>query len=245
MSTTNTNKSTNKPKINTSSIETQQQLRTAKMDKLRQLGFDPYPVDSQKDFDIGFVKFWFDIIHKFDLNLIASDETNFLLEHYFYQAMFPSTLLETFEEKIQMRHTVRQMGMDPDNDIDTEDTSFDEEIISQMRGLLPELKNKSKDQKEKLFYDLIVDKSELDSSGQTNLGEGIELILQPNQIVTLCGRIKTIRTSGKIAFAVLEDESCPEGIQVILKKDILNQSIDDRFGMIFSVDNIKEKLEIE
>ena len=137
------------------------------------------------------------------------------------------------------------MGMDPDNDIDTEDTSFDEEIISQMRGLLPELKNKSKDQKEKLFYDLIVDKSELDSSGQTNLGEGIELILQPNQIVTLCGRVKTIRTSGKIAFAVLEDESCPEGIQIILKKDILNQSIDDRFGMIFSVDNIKEKLEIE
>lgn len=39
--------------------------------------------------------------------------------------------------------------------------------------------------------------------------------------ITLAGRIKSKRTSGKIAFATVEDESLPEGFQFIFKKDTL------------------------
>jgi lysyl-tRNA synthetase, class II len=43
----------------------------------------------------------------------------------------------------------------------------------------------------------------------------------PTSEVFLSARVKTIRMSGKIAFYVLEDESLPEGFQVIIKKDVL------------------------
>jgi lysyl-tRNA synthetase, class II len=40
----------------------------------------------------------------------------------------------------------------------------------------------------------------------------------------LAGRLKTIRMSGKIAFLVIEDESFPQGFQLIVKSDELPQS---------------------
>ncbi len=43
----------------------------------------------------------------------------------------------------------------------------------------------------------------------------------PTNETTLAGRVKTIRMSGKIAFFVLEDESNPQGFQLILKHDEL------------------------
>jgi lysyl-tRNA synthetase, class II len=43
----------------------------------------------------------------------------------------------------------------------------------------------------------------------------------PSVSTVLAGRIKTIRMSGRIAFFVLEDESYPNGFQLILKKDQL------------------------
>jgi lysyl-tRNA synthetase class II len=229
--------------INTSNIEAQKQIRIQKMNKLKALGFDPFPVTSHRDFDIGFIKFWFDFLHKFDLIKLESDDSNFLLEHYLYQSMFPPTLVETFEEKIQMRHTVRQMGMDPDSDIDSNDIDYDENTVQQIRSLLPNLQNKNKLEKEDLFYGLVVDKSEVDSTAPS--GEGITLSLSKNQTLTIAGRIKKIRASGKIIFAVIEDESCPEGIQVILKKDVLNRSTKEILDQTFSAENIKKQLGLE
>lgn len=39
--------------------------------------------------------------------------------------------------------------------------------------------------------------------------------------VTLAGRIKTLRLSGKIGFTTMEDESCIDGFQFIFKSDLL------------------------
>ena len=50
-----------------------------------------------------------------------------------------------------------------------------------------------------------------------------ENIRTENKTVTVCGRIKTKRGSGKIGFIVLEDESLPSGFQVVLKVDDLPQ----------------------
>jgi lysyl-tRNA synthetase class II len=228
--------------LNTSNIETQRRLRIEKMNKLLALGFDPFPVKSTRDYTIGFVKFWFQLIHKFDFSTIGADETNFLVEHYLYQAIFPPSLLETFEEKISMRHTARQMGIDPDDDIDTVETVYDEEILAEIRSLLPELSSKTREEKERLFYQLLVEKGETNASGEIEEAEGVEISLKPNQIVTLAGRIKTKRVSGKIAFAVIEDESSPEGLQFVFKKDTLDMTIEEKVREAFSPENIKQKL---
>lgn len=45
--------------------------------------------------------------------------------------------------------------------------------------------------------------------------------------ITLAGRIKSKRNSGKIAFATVEDESLPDGFQFIFKKDFLDASTDE------------------
>ena len=61
-------------------------------------------------------------------------------------------------------------------------------------------------------YDLFTVKNFFTNNFPTNL---------PAEKCNLVGRIKTIRMSGKIAFFVLEDESLPQGFQLIIKKDKL------------------------
>jgi lysyl-tRNA synthetase class 2 len=51
---------------------------------------------------------------------------------------------------------------------------------------------------------------------------GDERIGKDEKNITLAGRIKSKRVSGKIAFATVEDESLPEGFQFIFKRDILD-----------------------
>lgn len=48
--------------------------------------------------------------------------------------------------------------------------------------------------------------------------------LTSKDLITLSGRVKSKRGSGKIAFATVEDESLPEGFQFVFKKDELSES---------------------
>ena len=233
--------SDNNSTINSSSIDFQRKLRNDKATELRARGFDPYPVDSHRDYTIGFVKFWFDLVHKFDFEKLEPDDENFLLEYFLSLAMFPPSLLETLEEKIHFRHTARQMGIDPDDQeiTDKEEEEDDNAILEEIKNLLPLNNNKSKEEKEKLLatYLEVKDENE-DNSGMTRK-------FIKGDKVTIVGRIKVKRTSGKIAFAVLEDESCPEGFQLIFKSDTLAESYEDKMKANFSVDNLKEILNVE
>jgi lysyl-tRNA synthetase class II len=230
--------------INTSSIEMQRTLRIEKTNRLRELGFDPYKVESYKDFNIDFVKFWFDFTHKFDIEKLEIDDNNYVLEHYLAQAIFPQTLIETMEEKIQFRHTARQMGIDPD-DHDSVDMKFDDELINEIRTCIPGILSKTPEQKEKLLYAYLAEEGEMDQNGEIPEPDGLVVQLQKNQIATLCGRIKTKRVSGKIAFVSLEDESCPEGFQIVLKKDDLDSEVRTKMLQIFDPVNIKNKLQLD
>ncbi len=232
----NTNSNANNL-ANTSNIESQIALRVEKMNKLKEFGFDPFPVVSKRDFSIGFVKFWFNFTHKFDLSQLQTDDSNYLLEHYLAQALFPQSLLETMEEKLHIRNTARQMGIDPDEKDDFDETKIDEKLINTIRDLFPDLLKKSKEEKEKLLAGYLLDISDDDESTAENLV--VQLV--PNQRITLVGRIKDKRGSGKIAFANLEDESCPEGFQVIFKKDLL-ENTRNKFVAIFSPETITQKL---
>jgi lysyl-tRNA synthetase class II len=229
---------------NTSSIDTQRKLRIEKVNKLRELGFDPFKVESYRDFNIDFVKFWFDFTHKFDLENLEIDDNNYVLEHYLAQAIFPQTLIETMEEKIQFRHTARQMGIDPD-DPDSVDMKFDDDLINEIRACIPGILQKNNEQKEKLLYAYLAEEGEVDQNGEIPEPDGLVVQLQKNQIATLCGRVKTKRVSGKIAFVTLEDESCPEGFQIVLKKDDLDSDVRTKLLQIFDTTNIKNKLQID
>ncbi|MBC7471779.1 MAG: DUF2000 family protein [candidate division SR1 bacterium] len=50
-----------------------------------------------------------------------------------------------------------------------------------------------------------------------------KIVSDTERKVTLAGRLKVKRVSGKIAFGILEDESLPSGFQVIFKSDILSE----------------------
>jgi hypothetical protein len=233
--------SDNNSTINSSSIDFQKKLRNDKAIELRARGFDPYPVDSHRDFPIGFVKFWFDLVHKFDFNKLEPDEDNFLLEYFLSLIIFPPTLLETLEEKIHFRHTARQMGIDPDEEEITakEDDENDSEIIEEIKLLLPQNGRKTKVEKEKLLAAYLEQKDE----NEENSGM-IKKFIKGDKI-TIAGRLKTKRTGGKIAFGVLEDESCPEGFQLILKSDLLGQTFEEKMKNSFSIENLKSVLEVE
>jgi lysyl-tRNA synthetase class II len=226
---------------NTSNIDSQRNIRVQKMNLLKELGFDPFPVTSYKSHTIGFIKFWFALVHKFDFAKIGLDEANYLVEYYLYQGVFPPTLLEVFEEKIHLRRTARQMGIDPDDSIEKQDISFDEEIVSEIRSLLPTIGEVSKVNRE-LYYDQFLIQGDSDGVNKYEEEEMIKLGLQKNQMVTVCGRIKTKRLSGKIAFCVLEDESCPDGLQIILKKDSLEIDSLSQIKSAFSKLNLEKYL---
>lgn len=231
----------NSQSINSSSIDFQRTLRNDKATQLRAKGFDPYPVDSHRDFSIGFVKFWFDLVHKFDFSKLDPDEDNFLLEYFLSLAMFPPSLLETLEEKIHFRHTARQMGIDPDDEeiTDKEEEEDDNEILDEIKSLLVLNGSKNKEDKEKFLTQYLEPRDENEESS------GMNRTFVKGDRITLAGRLKTKRTSGKIAFGVLEDESCPEGFQLVFKSDTLNQTFEEKLKHAFSVENLRLVLDLE
>ena len=148
------------------------------------------------------------------------------------------------EEKIQFRHTARQMGIDPD-DQDNVDIKFDDDLINEIRACIPEILSKTPEQKEKLLYAYLTEEGEIDYNGEIPEPDGLVVRLQKNQVATLCGRVKTKRISGKIAFVTLEDESCTDGFQIICKKDELDSDVRTKMLQTFDPVNIRNKLQLD
>ena len=225
-----TNQNTEKTNQNTSfsSIETQQKLRADKIYLLKKAGHNPFTPYSQRDFSLGFIKFWFDFVHKFDLSKVDSDENPYTLYYFLEQVLFPQSLVEQFEEKIQLRYTVRQMGLDPDEEEGKIDDEFDQETILEARKILPLIAKTREDLRLKFLRELVslTDLEDYNSpeGEEENLNMEDFTTFKPNQQVTLAGRIKSKRVSGKIAFATVEDENCPDGFQFIFKKDDLEKN---------------------
>ena len=220
----------------TSSNLSQRDIRIEKMHILKLMGLDPFTPYSHRDFDLGCIKFWFKFIHDFDLNKLNLDvhdsEDVGMLDYFLDQVLFPQGLVEKMEERLHIRNTVRQMGLDPDDEQDYQQ-EFEPEVLSQAVSLLPDLKKYSKERRRELKNQLIIE-AELDDSDSDYVSTDSEefdmvtsnqelvVTLKPNQMITLAGRIKTKRISGKIAFGIMEDESCPEGFQFVFKRDLLD-----------------------
>ncbi len=217
--TTNQNKA--KSAISFSSIDTQRDIRIEKLKKLRSLGIDPFTPNSRRDFELDFIKHWFDFIHKFNYSpIIEEDEELNNFDYFLHLVLFPRTLLEKMEEKLHLRYTVRQMGLDPDEDEDVFGEDFDQSTIDEARVCLGAVLKLSEDRRMDMLRTYLNYVPLHENDKEENEGR-LTISVKANQKVTLSGRIKSKRTSGKIAFATVEDEHCPDGFQFILKKDDL------------------------
>jgi lysyl-tRNA synthetase class 2 len=211
--------------ISYSSAETQKKLRLQKLEELKKNGIDPFTSESKRDFSLGFIRFWFDFVHKFDFTKVFDGEEEDLLnlDYFLQQVLFPRTLLERMEDKIQLRYTVREMGLDPDQENHDFDEEYESEIVEEARNFLYNLRNITDDQKTEYLRQYL--KYGEDENTEEDTPDELKITLDPNQIVILAGRLKSKRVSGKIAFGTIEDESLPEGFQFIFKKDELTEDV--------------------
>ena len=200
-----------------SSIEAQRALRIEKMNQLKALGHDPFAVKSHRDFTLGFVAFWFNFIHDYNLDKFVQQYPDTDTQFYFLeQVLFPTSLLEKQEERILLKEIAKDMDLDLEAGLEPE---FSETELNQARKFFPNLWTLPETTKEQYLKTLFNIPNRQDDTTEL---EPSKIVLKPKQKITLAGRIKSKRVSGKIAFTTMEDESLPEGFQFVFKQDLLD-----------------------
>jgi len=200
-----------------SSIEAQRALRIEKMNQLKALGHDPFAVKSHRDFTLGFVAFWFNFIHDYNLDKFVQQYPDTDTQFYFLeQVLFPTSLLEKQEERILLKEIAKDMDLDLEVGLEPE---FSETELNQARKFFPSLWTLPETTKEQYLKTLFNIPNRQDDTTEL---EPSKIVLKPKQKITLAGRIKSKRVSGKIAFTTMEDESLPEGFQFVFKQDLLD-----------------------
>jgi lysyl-tRNA synthetase, class II len=202
--------------ISLSSIEHNRDLRIAKLTQIREAGFDPYAIESKRDFRLDFVSFWFDFVNKTNFDEVIADIAPLTLDYFLHQVLFPKNILEQAEEKLHIRSALKSMGLDPDDDR-FKGQGIPEKIIG-YREYFPKMNEVTDDQKYSLMAKYL--KVRMNKSG---IQKYLEPNLRTSQRVTLVGRLKTKRASGKIGFGSVEDESYPQGFQFIFRSDLLTE----------------------
>jgi lysyl-tRNA synthetase, class II len=193
-----------------SSIEHQRDLRIAKIQPLMDLGQEPYAINSKRDFNLFFLAFWFRFVHNIGLEEVVSSVAPYSVEYFLYQVLFPKSALDRAEEMVRVKNFLKQSGLDPYDEKIMQ--AYDAEKISAAREHFPMLSQLNTDQKIDLLNAFLV----YTVSTKTPKSAFVK-----NQTVTLVGRVKSKRVSGKIAFATVEDESLPAGFQFVFKSDDL------------------------
>jgi len=192
-------------------------LRIEKMNQLKALGHDPFAVKSHRDFTLGFVAFWFNFIHDYNLDKFVQQYPDTDTQFYFLeQVLFPTSLLEKQEERILLKKIAKDMELDLEAGLEPE---FSETELNQARKFFPNLWTLPETTKEQYLKTLFDIPNRQDDTTEL---EPSKIVLKPKQKITLAGRIKSKRVSGKIAFTTMEDESLPEGFQFVFKQDLLD-----------------------
>lgn len=213
----------NNDSTNTSTLSFQRLERIKKMKELILLGFDPFSPTSYRDFEISLVDFWFDFVHQFDIKKLEIDDDLYILDDFLETILFPFNLLEHAENILEKRNIAQELGVEP-QEVELE-TSFDEDLIQAARQLFPDLSKYSESQKIALKSKFLKFSSKNDDSNEEENNENyLNLAFEKNQRITLCGRVKSKKVAGKIAFAKICDQSCFDGFQLIFKKDLLNNT---------------------
>jgi lysyl-tRNA synthetase class II len=217
MSNNKNQKNQNPELANTSSNKAQRSLRISKMEALRKLGIDPFPIESKRDFELEFVRFWFDFTHKFltedrvrDGEIIDGEKT-WDLNYFLREVLNPPTLVDIATIQIWNRQ---------ENYDFFEESQISKELTQEARSYFPDLSQYNLEELH-LLIDRYLNIDKIDDEVDI-AGAELAPVLQKNQRTTLAGRVKKVRVSGKIAFVILEDFSLESGFQVVLKKDKLD-----------------------
>ena len=209
--------------VNSSGLSFQKIERINKMTQLLKLGFEPFAANCHRDFEIGFVKFWFDFVHKFEFKKIEIENDLYILDDFLDMVLFPIDLLEHAENILEKRNLAIELGVDP-QDVEL-DNDFEPQTIKEARSLFPELGDYSEKEKIELKSKFLKNDDKEKSENWQNY---LNITLVKNQKITLSGRVRNKKSSGKIAFAKLVDQSCDSGFQLIFKKDLVDYTIETR-----------------
>jgi lysyl-tRNA synthetase, class II len=197
-----------------SSVAHQRTLRIERALALKALGQDPFAIESTRDMQLMFLAFWFRFVHSLDFEELRRQISPYSPEYLVYQALFPKDIVEQANEMVRLRTLVKQMGLDPDSSDFKEFNDIAK--TNEIRELFPDIAHTSKEQRFELFNAFFT----------MHQGQKIPTpALKKNQKITIAGRIKSKRVSGKIGFFTIEDESYPAGFQVICKSDELPENM--------------------
>ena len=219
------NPSSQSSPVSSSSLAFQRTERINKMKKLLELGLDPFTPTSHRDFELGFVKFWFDFVHKFDYKKIEVEDDLYLLDDFLDLVLFPIDLLEHAENILEKRSLAQELGVDP-QDVEM-DEDFSPDVVREARSLFPDLSQYSEKEKLELKSKFLKSDKDRDDKNDLNWQNYLIITLVKNQRVTLAGRLKNKKVSGKIAFGKLIDQSCDYGFQLVFKKDLLDHKVEN------------------
>lgn len=199
--------------ISYSSAETQKLLRIERMNALIDKGVDPFPSSSRRDFVLADIKFWFHFVMKFDFNEFKNEILSELNDDSTVDDLQVSLYSVASDFCFPNFGSEDEGGLDEDSRIEYSKTG---QVISKIT-------QKYRSELFPLFkYDSSRQISEVIPVEFVNGEEGeYRTTFNNSDPVTLAGRIKKKRTSGKIAFATVEDESLAEGLQFVFKKDLL------------------------
>ena len=207
---------------NTSSESAQRELRIQKLRTLQARGINPDPPKAKRDFTLKFVSFWFDFVEKYNIpgRIVALQKTldprlefnsdAVIADYIATQAFYGSRSEEAHEftlEWIEAQDDALELKANYEAYAATR-----QEIIADIEEFLTAHSIHTREEKIDLIQDYL---TEADVPGT------YQPLLTKDSQVTLAGRLKTKRGSGKIAFAVLEDESLSSGFQSIFKLDLV------------------------
>ena len=206
---------------NTSSVESQRALRIEKLNTLRERGFDVYPAKAKRDFTLQFVSFWFDFVEKYDIpGRIIELQTSLDLRLEFNSDAVIADYIATqafYGEESSEAHEFTLEWIESQEDSEELRTNYENyserraKIVADIQEFLDSQDVHTREEKMELIQDYLL---EADVHGQ------YQPLLTKESQVTLAGRLKVKRGSGKISFGVLEDESLPSGFQCIFKSDL-------------------------
>jgi lysyl-tRNA synthetase, class II len=206
-----------------SSVEAQRELRIDKLNKLKTLGFDPFTPDSHRDFGLAFIKYWFDFVHKMDFPeriwqmQVKLDDR---LQYHNDAVMSQMVLAQAFENTLltEAEEYTREWIETEFNGDEFLKQNFEDyvseryQLITEIQIFRDNMNGYNAEQIQKLYQDFISD---------TDMKGDHKPAFIKTQKITLVGRIKAKRGSGKIAFAAVEDESLPVGFQFVFKSDLM------------------------
>jgi lysyl-tRNA synthetase, class II len=212
---------------NSSSLESQRQLRIEKLNKLKSRGLDCFSADVKRDFNLDFINFWFDFVEKYDIPNRVSKLQKSLNErlHEKSEVVIVDfiTTQSIYDINLEEAHEYTLEWIEEQEDSDELKQNYNQyyatrkEIISDIKKFIDQTSLTDREDKIEKIQEYF-EQADFDENNKPRLSK--------EDKVYLSGRLKTKRGSGKIGFGVVEDESLPTGFQFIFKKDLIDENHD-------------------